>query len=173
LISSFRPLRYKVLIVWSLISWLLNSIQLKFYGFVNTSSWCQNNILNGYLDKTICMTISESLPSPTHANLLCKLTKSLYGLKQSSHTRIHHITIWCKYLCQKIIYYWVHHIDNVWWWLYYNICPYYLKAWLGDAKYWPKWQFSILSLTKYSTPQWYKNIWKLNDKIIMVMSIPF
>jgi len=32
----------------------------------------------------------------------------------------------------------------------------------GGAKYCPKWQFSILSLTKYSTPQWYKNIMQIN-----------
>jgi len=38
-------------------------------------------LLNGYLDEKIYMGISKGFLSPTYVNLVCKPTKSLYGLK--------------------------------------------------------------------------------------------
>jgi hypothetical protein len=37
--------------------------------------------LNGYVDENIYMDISKGLLAQTHVNLVCKPTKSLYGLK--------------------------------------------------------------------------------------------
>jgi hypothetical protein len=37
--------------------------------------------LNGYLDEKIYMGISKGLLAPTHVNLVCKPTKSLYRVK--------------------------------------------------------------------------------------------
>jgi len=42
--------------------------------------YVKTTFLNGYLDEDIYMNI----PTPTNLTLVCKLTKSLYGLKQTS-----------------------------------------------------------------------------------------
>jgi len=40
--------------------------------------------LNGYLEEDIYMTPPKGLSLPSNSNLVCKLGRSLYGLKQSS-----------------------------------------------------------------------------------------
>lgn len=40
--------------------------------------------LNGYIEEDIYMTIPEGFSLPSNSDLVCKLCKSLYGLKQSS-----------------------------------------------------------------------------------------
>ncbi len=40
--------------------------------------------LNGYLDEKLYMSIAKGLSISTNTYLVCNLTKSLYGLKQSS-----------------------------------------------------------------------------------------
>lgn len=52
---------------------------------LNQGNFVANNdtsFLNGFIEEDIYMTIPKGLP-PTHINKICKLNKSLYGLKQS------------------------------------------------------------------------------------------
>jgi len=41
--------------------------------------------LNGDIDETICMVQPENFVSRDPKNVVCKLTKFIYGLKQASH----------------------------------------------------------------------------------------
>jgi len=45
----------------------------------------KTTFLNGLLEEDIYMSTLEGLPIPFNFNLVCKLGKSLYGLKQFSH----------------------------------------------------------------------------------------
>ncbi|GJU18880.1 retrotransposon protein, putative, ty1-copia subclass [Tanacetum coccineum] len=45
---------------------------------------CQNCLLNGYLDEDIYMVQPEGFVDPNHPRKVCKLQRSIYGLKQAS-----------------------------------------------------------------------------------------
>jgi len=58
--------------IHSTITWKLHQLDVK------------TAFLNGLLEEDIYMSILEGLPIPSSSNLVCKLGKSLYKLKQSS-----------------------------------------------------------------------------------------
>jgi hypothetical protein len=45
---------------------------------------CQNNFFNGNLTEDVNMTQPEGFVDPKHVGEICKLQKSIYGLKQAS-----------------------------------------------------------------------------------------
>jgi hypothetical protein len=47
---------------------------------------CQNDFFNGNLTEDMCMTQPEGFVDPKHAGKICKLQKSIYGLKQASQS---------------------------------------------------------------------------------------
>ena len=60
--------------------------------------------LNGYIEEDIYMTIPEGFSLPSKSNLVCKLCKSLYGLKQSSRA-------WYQRLDQYLIFHNFHRLE--------------------------------------------------------------
>ncbi|KAL5553897.1 hypothetical protein UlMin_041298 [Ulmus minor] len=74
--ETFAPI-YKLNTVWVLLSlavnqdWPLHQLDVK------------NAFLNGDLEEEVCMTVPPSLENSTNSRMVCKLKKSLYGLKQS------------------------------------------------------------------------------------------
>jgi len=44
----------------------------------------KTEFLNGFIEEDIFMSILEGYPLPSNSNMVCKLKKSIYGLKQSS-----------------------------------------------------------------------------------------
>ncbi|GJT93784.1 retrotransposon protein, putative, ty1-copia subclass [Tanacetum coccineum] len=52
----------------------------------NMENECQNCLLNGYLDEDIYMVQPEGFVDPNHPRKVCKLQRSIYGLKQASRS---------------------------------------------------------------------------------------
>ncbi|GJW38287.1 retrotransposon protein, putative, ty1-copia subclass [Tanacetum coccineum] len=55
------------------------------YG-VDMENGCKNAFLNGYLDEEIYMVQPEGFVDPNHPRKVCKLQRSIYGLKQTSRS---------------------------------------------------------------------------------------
>ncbi|GJZ13694.1 retrotransposon protein, putative, ty1-copia subclass [Tanacetum coccineum] len=55
-------------------------------GYTQTYDGFKTTFLNGYLSEDVYMVQPEGFVDPKHANKVCKLQRSIYGLKQASRT---------------------------------------------------------------------------------------